>query len=80
MNWKDEIRNLIENWHYQAGDDVLASTLADLTIEITQKTLLVQAQNVRKIIHSNAYENTDMCANVLGDIEDKLDSIIRKAQ
>lgn len=37
--WEKELRELIENWHYQAGDDVLASALADESIIITQSLL-----------------------------------------
>ena len=47
--WEKDLRKLIENWFYQAGDDISASALADEVIEkvgrhIAQAQLEVMSQ------------------------------------
>ncbi len=43
--WEKSLRKLIENWKYEAGDDVLASVLADEVIEEVE--LLFRSDHAR---------------------------------
>lgn len=42
--WKKEVRKLIEDWKYEAGDDVLAAALADEVIDCVSRIILTNEE------------------------------------
>ena len=79
QEWSKKLRKIIEDWHYQAGDDVLASALADEVIEDVENLL---ADHDKELV--KGLEKMKDATPTTGSDERKLqelfNSIIRSAQ
>lgn len=56
LNWRRIMYILIKNWKYNAGDDVLASTLADEVIAIVEECLSQSFQAGEQKYHDFVYK------------------------